>query len=105
MIQAKHTPGPWTIETSNEPIRHQRILGADGIEIVRFTRALASPYDNAREDAALIASAPELLEALKSATTLIGQMIEMGGMPYDTISYNKKAREIHEALAKAERQS
>ncbi len=60
-METKHTPGPW-YETGN----HQ------GLIISEATSAnVAVAYD--KKDAALIAAAPDLLEALTEIATLLSQ--------------------------------
>ncbi len=53
----KHTPGPWTLIDSSEEIV---ILDKDGFTICNF-----QDVSNDEANAALIAAAPDLLEALK----------------------------------------
>lgn len=63
----KHTPGPWEL-------RHERHLGKTdhvvkiGTASVYFNRGIGQTEQNAISNARLIASAPELLEALENAS-------------------------------------
>ena len=65
-VKTKHTPAPWKIVTSWEDYT---VEGANGEEII----FQAGNYDVPSikiEDARLIASAPELLEALKAVVAM-----------------------------------
>jgi len=63
------TPGPWTIEKISFDIGGQTsyIVAENGPEICEMTRAV--PKDTAEANAALIASAPDLLAACQWAIT------------------------------------
>lgn len=66
-MQEKHTLGPWKVSSTNKGDEYSTvILGGEYNGII--ARAELSPYwdnDQAEANARLIASAPELLEALK----------------------------------------
>lgn len=67
-MNAKHTPGPWDNEQGNHPWID--------IYVEKDGSAIAKAYgDNAESiaNARLIATAPELLEALQSLTSTIEQ--------------------------------
>jgi dissimilatory sulfite reductase (desulfoviridin) alpha/beta subunit len=86
-MEQKHTPGPWEITTGAQ---------ADpcSIEAADCTIAnLKSARGNALANARLIAAAPELLEACKSARSAI----LFGGK----IDWNKILDELMAAIAKA----
>lgn len=57
-MSSKHTPGPWSLQ---ESATHVRIVGADGENIWHEDKRCPRVMDDAR----LIASAPEMLEALR----------------------------------------
>ena len=57
-ISVKHTPGPWAIGLETDEIKSQ-IIGLDGSHIAYVE------CDPIQANAALIAAAPELLEACK----------------------------------------
>jgi len=73
---SKHTPGPWKLEKNN---CDWTIWGADGCNILGIPHD--EIYGHALADSAnarLIASAPELLEALETlmvATTMTGPVL------------------------------
>jgi hypothetical protein len=89
----KHTPGPWTLEGRN-------IIGLvdstyTGIPTTPVIAVITSHYHGeavAKMDARLIACAPELLEALKTALNLTH--------PEDAI--HAEITMIQQAIAKAE---
>ena len=70
---SKHTPGPWkvgnSIEQRNGP-REATVVAADGVRVVARLHFNRMPDDPAEANAALIAAAPELLEALKELSDL-----------------------------------
>ena len=63
---SKHTPGPWTDDAT---LNHYttRVIRHNGIVVARLPTAPQDPDNEAEMDAnaALIASAPEMLEALR----------------------------------------
>jgi len=59
-MKPTHTPGPWTFIESDDARIPDRIIGANGAPVVSGSIV-------GRDDAALIAAAPELLEALRLA--------------------------------------
>lgn len=81
---AKHTPGPWSVEA-----------GLDGAHIIRVktvskTESNVIARDALPHNARLIAAAPELLEALHAA------------IPYLDDASSSVLRRVHDAIAKAE---
>lgn len=66
MSELKHTPGPWEWWTSNSFLRLSSRGGKDGgvIDSFKMSDGHTSLSVN-REDMALIAAAPDLLEALQ----------------------------------------
>lgn len=67
----KHTPGPWTADDGE-------VYGPDGEMVMQYSHeqrkgGMATPADLA--NAILAASAPELLEALKSVAVALGRYI------------------------------
>lgn len=91
MTKTKHTPGPWYFGipsgTGNPFVQRGR---SGGFTVVAFD------VESAIADARLIAAAPELLEALKSAREELEQiaMAEIGE-PYNNL-------QINAAITKAE---
>lgn len=59
-MQPQHTPGPWMVDAYFD-------VQANGEDVAR----IASNYDHAAADAALIAAAPDLLEALKAVLPFV----------------------------------
>jgi hypothetical protein len=57
--ESKHTPGPWTISKAGD------VVSADGRRVAEPVWALKTTQAEGEANAHLIASAPELLEALK----------------------------------------
>ena len=85
-----HTPGPWKVETrtrSGEFVRTTHITGPDGAHL-----ANVGPC-NIEANARLIASAPDLLAALKRALSLVEEL------PHPN---NYMAATIRETIAIAE---
>jgi len=63
--QQKHTPGPWQFSPGHDPHNQAQIYGDDG-------KTLAVTFsDEGSANAALIAAAPVMLEALRYAAELI----------------------------------
>ena len=76
-MEAKHTPGPWKIEVELGSRHYEFLIAKDagdrgrGIAIAETRAGSGSERDNAR----LIAAAPELLAALETAyMALIGYL-------------------------------
>ncbi len=70
--EAKHTPGPWRVEADKEneglhPLHDNRFVMGSTNTIVCALRDQSTQANDAR----LIASAPEMLEALKVARKMI----------------------------------
>lgn len=63
MANAKHTPAPWAVQVDGDG--DFDATGADGMVIVQVLDC----DDRSEPDARLIAAAPELLEALREAST------------------------------------
>jgi hypothetical protein len=83
-MEAKHTPGPWEV-----------ITDVDRFEIDSRTRCVAVTRDNRSDDAAnaaLIAAAPDMYEALVAAY----------GIVIRGAQYNVTAEKVAAAIAKAE---
>ena len=91
---SKHTPGPWKYSTEPQP-NGCPIIGAQGLMIAMLAHTVkqADQRETALANARLIAAAPELLEALKLAQSIIGH-------PEDAHS-----KLIAAAIAKAEGQA
>jgi hypothetical protein len=86
---SEHSPGPWHYQQKSDVYTH--IVRADKH---RFICQL-SHHPEAEANARLIAAAPELLEALKSATFALALIAQADG--------NESYLEVaHAAIAKAE---
>ena len=90
MENAKHTQGKWTVDNAGKRV----ILGGMGHPTI-----IASV--KRKEDAQLIAAAPDLAEALKELLDLVGRP-QYGGKPIGFWkSDNAKQEAARAALAKA----
>lgn len=98
-----HTRGPWKIAVKGAA--HFSIVGADAETVCRVPRVREKGYGTKRYqvnairapfDAALIASAPELLEALRG---LLLEFTEPAGFTEEICRNNKK---FHEHIAAIE---
>ena len=72
----KHTPGPWNTEYAtgnNFTNAHWRIYGLGSVQNGAFRNWIATttPHNQAKENARLIAAAPELLEALRQTCMVL----------------------------------
>lgn len=99
---SKHTPGPWFASTT--PSGKGKVVDANGFSICNTT---AGPYEQQREDARLIAAAPELLAACKALfETIRAHEIESLSCDRDGEAYcdclRKQADDAAAAIAKAE---
>lgn len=94
MSEARHTPGPW--EFRAESGYCSQIDGANGHTICCFDE------DPSPQDAALMSSAPELLEALKAATdALAGGLWDYGPGQDEHEKCNEVIESCRAAIAKA----
>lgn len=95
---SKHTPGPWSIETSkgwlNASIRPV-VMG----RVAPFTIAKVLPTEDGAANASLIAAAPDLLEALQTVVDDWSAQFERNG--HLAPGWCRKARA---AIAKATRE-
>ena len=92
-----HTPGPWSVETKGS--RHF-IDGADELTVAYVDRAGVRERQTYESNARLIASAPDLLEALEDAAFLMRMAAKIAGPMQD--SFKRSAEDAAKALAKAE---
>jgi hypothetical protein len=69
-MKTKHTAGQWTVNDKNE-VEVKNIMGKVLTRFTPFTPK--SKIDNSEANAKLVASAPDLLEALEAARKLIHQ--------------------------------
>jgi hypothetical protein len=113
---SKHTPGPWTVEPPSEQTPHIWIVAPTSSGIAKVETC---DYDDGRgerltdEDfanASLIAAAPDMLGALKSAAAAIGgwsRPTGANGMTCASLDHPLMVaqRVIYDALAKAEGRS
>lgn len=74
-METKHTPGPWAYHNTPTPFIHVAAGGLPICQIYTSTahgQSMGEQFANAR----LIASAPELLEALKACNEAMNYMSE-----------------------------
>ena len=99
---AKHTPGPWHIG-ARQPNSDKFIYGKAGEEVANCDRLTNFPEVNLA-NARLIASAPELLDALKASTKWLAHF--KGYLGPDEVSEMGPVAEIirisREVIRKAE---
>jgi hypothetical protein len=82
-----HTPGPWGVTTNNGI----PAVGSDTEEGGLICDLLASNFSNMEANARLIAAAPEMLEALRTA------LVHLPGLVHPA-----DVKQIRDAIAKAE---
>jgi hypothetical protein len=88
----KHTSGPWHL---GRRAGNPAIYSQDGTEIAEILQGLTPEW---RENARLIAAAPDLLAALRDCLPIVDAMRRKTGGEGDTAAMNARA-----AIAKAER--
>lgn len=91
----QHTPGPWEVEYWNGTASVFAI-GPDG---VRDWVIEDNPH-RSRADMALIAAAPELLEALEGVLAWYAALPNPGDVP-DSVTLGARLREARAAIARA----
>lgn len=69
-MTTKHTPGPWSFKTVSTD-GASSVKGADGRGVASVSGNIRRPADEMVANAALIAAAPELLEALKRTVSAL----------------------------------
>lgn len=94
---AKHTDGPWAFECGDHSHRYVHVTDADD-RTVHYKYAAAGPNEAARDEAnaRLIASAPDLLEALKRMVEIDDDEVVM-----DTASVKERLSAARAAIARA----
>ena len=95
MIESKHTPGPWIVDTDH--------IIQDGGTSDENTIAIVGDQEEWKANARLIAAAPDLLEALKHARGFIiryGTIKEGAGF-VDSPHFNSIYEKISSATQKA----
>jgi len=106
-VSEKHTPGPWDLWVDKEGAFTIRAEPEDGMVIAKRNVGTNDPAEGIA-NAHLIAAAPELLEALKSARQFIVNGTEYGyiRMPDKDCpdSAHDTLPKIQAAIAKAEGQ-
>lgn len=90
---AKHTPGPWEVEVFNG----LHINSWNGKRLAEVVSDSMTPYEKAKQNAKLIAAAPELLAQVKSMLLFIETY---GGEV--TQNYSAAIPGVKELIAKAE---
>ena len=93
--KAAHTPGPWrTYSYSDSASARQWTVGTPGGDRIADNIERGKPTDEAEANARLIAAAPELLEACKSALRyyeMFRDSSPMGDTELDDIAWIKAA--------------
>ena len=76
MSETKHTPGPWRFYTDPQPNGCPIVGNGRGLMLAMLAHSVNYPdqRDEANANARLIASAPELLEALRAVDVLFGHL-------------------------------
>jgi hypothetical protein len=80
----KHTPGPWKFRDDSKFFKTNPFSvyiqggGVHSAAIANIPRKQTIPEEEARANALLIAAAPDLLEALKFAQSIIGHPDDVG---------------------------
>lgn len=110
MTTSTHTPGPWRTEIGDRALYHiheRRLILArregDPDGVITIAKMSQGFTDNSEADARLIAAAPDLLAALKTAAQAINPP-DIGGIALVTWNDRLKAATvaINAAIAKAE---
>lgn len=103
-MSAKHTPGPWRFYTEPQP-NGCPIVGTKGLMVAMLAHSInhEDQREQAIANASLIASAPDLLEALKEARRWIGGGDMSDGMAREiwTPAYAATVDMVDAAIAKA----
>jgi ATP-dependent phosphoenolpyruvate carboxykinase len=98
-MESKHTPGPWYVDTTDKEypysICQDNEHGWGIAEVKTF-----APVGSDKANAALIAAAPEMYEALVDAARLVG-LILAGDEAVDVADMEATYNGISAALAKA----
>lgn len=101
-----HTPGPWRLSLHSGVSANGASIYAGKLRVATLPRAADRPYDTKEADGHLIASAPDLLAALKCAHMFIRNGIEFGFIRMPDADCPDPAKEtpgiVRAAIAKAE---
>jgi hypothetical protein len=95
-----HTPGPWEIHHYGD--NEGDIHGSDGALVCMMREGDTDPGENWSADARLIASAPELLAALRVAADAIDLAQAQVDSENDRHNLCKRLVAVKRAIAKAE---
>lgn len=101
MAEAKHTPGPWFIPRANFPTGSAgtSVWALGGDVLIAESPSKSLSLEGRRANARLIATAPELLEALQDVLDeWVRDLIDAGEEDVEERAYVKFARA---AIAKA----
>lgn len=102
MRQETRTPGPWKLDIQNDGGNwdyHIREANPSSHPTIGKHIATVNKHLNAEANAALIAAAPDLLEALKAANDLINAVKAIG---VDIYNIETVHEEVNEVIARAE---
>ena len=93
----KHTPGPWNFDWHGINHNGERICKVCHSDPYIFPEGKPVRNDRFDADSFLIASAPELLEACKTALVVISQHY-----PEENMCCSNRINKINQAIEKAE---
>ena len=96
--KVKHTPGPWTLTEHSGKYTPRHIIRSKNAAIIEFASFGSVGIEQREANARLIAAAPELLEALEQAHTLIGELLIDNVLGEDVIP-------VHDAMMAAIRKA
>ena len=106
-----HTPGPWYASDERQPGGHYGRrdepdyvgIGTGAVHVARAVMTGCVPPEQARANARLIASAPELLSALLETQALLRAKFHVSSMPaHKAVPFNRVFAANEAAIARAE---
>lgn len=100
MTNQKHTPGPWTKTNRGGDVRADGEIVAQVGMFVRPNRSMAEDVEEGDANANLIASAPDLLAALRALITM-AESEEIPNDEYEAV-FDTVKDQARVAIAKAE---
>lgn len=100
MTQTKHTPGPWGIQEGKTLLHIETFESERGDGSLDTRTPICSVPKKSEANARLIAAAPDLLGASKSALHLL-EYEQNEGTKFSS-HINVELKELREAIAKAE---
>lgn len=97
-----HTPGPWTVRLAGSQSQTVREIAQRSSAEIRFPITIARIISGTKDDARLIASAPDLLSALEH---LINDVINHQDGDDRSMTLDVTVARAEEVIAKARGQS